>query len=170
MLFRSDLWRGLAERFLDAVQRLAPDVSVSLWPGEHRQLQRWLEIGLIDLAFDHLAHDSEGCTSRVICEDVLALFSSAEHAAVPADAHHVYVDHGDEFRRRHAEAFPDAPIPAVTLASSDWAAEYLLRRPGGACGYLPMRHAEAGLREGRLRRVRDAPTLDRKSTRLNSSH
>lgn len=157
----ADLWRGLGDRFLAAAEHCAANVNVSLWPGEHSQLTRWLEIGLIDIAFDYLAHDSEACTSRVLFEDTLVMVSNTAKTDAQCDAHYVYVDHGDDFRRRHAEAFPDASEPRITLASSDWALEYLLQRATDACGYLPVRHAEAALAVGRLHRVTTAPVFRR---------
>jgi len=76
------------------------------------------------------------------------------------DASYVYVDHGDEFRRQHAAAFPGDVTSALVIASSDWALDHLLRN--GGSGYLPARHVAAALADGSLRRVAHAPVFTRR--------
>jgi LysR family transcriptional regulator, flagellar master operon regulator len=48
-----DLWPGVGQRFLEHLRRHAPGIAVALWPGEQRMIDRWLEIGLVDVAFCH---------------------------------------------------------------------------------------------------------------------
>jgi LysR family transcriptional regulator, flagellar master operon regulator len=133
-----DLWHGLGERFLDHVQQHCRGIAVAIWPGEQRQLDRWLNIGLIDLAFCYMPQSGDSFTSRVLFDDELVLVSTSRAATVDFDASYVYVDHGDEFRRQHAAAFPGGSTSAITIASAEWAADHLLRK--GGCGYLPRRH------------------------------
>jgi hypothetical protein len=152
-----DLWQNVGSRFLDHVRAHAPGIATALWPAEQRQLQRWLGMGLIDIAFCYLPHAGEEYTSRLLLEDELILVSvSGGHPAVP-DSAYVYVDHGDRFRRQHAEAFPGAPPSPVTIAASDWALEYLLRT--ASKGYLPARLAGPLIASGRLHRVAGAPAF-----------
>jgi len=85
---------------------------------------------------------------------------------------YIYVDHGDQFRRQHAEAFPDARPAQVTIAASDWALEYLLRTDSK--GYLPSRVAAPLIASGRLHRKEGAPSFLRRvylveSTRASHS-
>lgn len=155
-----DLWHEVASRFLDHVRAHAPGIATAIWPGDQRQLQRWLGMGLIDMAFCYVPHAGEEYTSRLLFEDELILVSTRTgHSSVP-DSDYIYVDHGDEFRRRHAEAFPEAPPSPVTIAASDWALEFVLRT--GSKGYLPARRVEPLLAAGQLHRVRGAPAFSRR--------
>jgi LysR family transcriptional regulator, flagellar master operon regulator len=155
-----DLWRDVGSRFLDHVRAHSPGVAIALWPGEQRQLQRWLDMGLIDVAFCYVAQAGEGFTSRLLFGDELALVSPYAGASAELDPAYVYVDHGDEFRRQHAEAFPGARPSFVTIAASDWALEYLQRT--GSKGYLPSRIVAPLEESGRMHRVPGAPRFLRR--------
>jgi hypothetical protein len=63
-----DLWQNVGSRFLDHVRAQAPAIAVAIWPGEQRQLQRWLDMGLIDIAFCYVPHAGEEYTSRLLVE------------------------------------------------------------------------------------------------------
>ncbi len=155
-----DLWRDVGERFLDRVRASRPGVALALWPGEQRQLQRWLGMGLIDLAFCHDPQGMAGCASRLHFEDEIVLWSATAADDARMDAAYVYVDHGDEFRRQHAAAFPAASPPLTTLAASEWALEHMLKH--GGKGYLPLRMVAPLLSARRLHRVKGAPVFKRR--------
>jgi DNA-binding transcriptional LysR family regulator len=155
-----DLWRGLGSRFLDNVRAHAPAIATSTWPGEQRQLERWLDMGLIDIAFSYVAQSREGFTSRMVLEDALVLVSATPGASPALDESYVFVDHGDEFRRQHAEAYPAARPALVTIASSDWALDHLVRTRGK--GYLPTRIAAPALASGAMHLVEAAPRFVRR--------
>lgn len=155
-----DLWHDVGSRFLDHVRANAPRIATALWPGEQRQLQRWLGMGLVDVAFGYAPHPDEEYTSRLLLEDELLLVSASADQAAAVDSGYVYVDHGDQFRREHAEAFPEARASPVTIAASDWALQYLLRTQSK--GYLPWRLVSSLISAGRLHRVEGAPTFTRR--------
>ncbi len=155
-----DLWQDVGRKFLDHVREHCPSVAIAVWPGEQRQIDRWLNIGLVDLAFCYTPQSGENFASRVLFDDELVLVSSREDALAGLDQSYVYVDHGDEFRRQHAAAFPGDTTSAVTIASSDWAVDHLLRK--GGSGYLPRRHVTALLAEGKLHLVAAAPRFKRR--------
>jgi LysR family transcriptional regulator, flagellar master operon regulator len=155
-----DLWRKLGSRFLDHVRENAPGIATAIWPGEQRQLQRWLDMGLIDVAFCYVPHSGEEYTSRLLLEDELIFVAAGVDQSAALDSAYIYVDHGDRFRRQHAEAFPEARPSPVTIAASDWAVEYLLRT--NSKGYLPSRVASPLIASGRLHRVKEAPSFLRR--------
>ena len=155
-----DLWRDVGQRFIDHVHEHSPTVAIAAWPGEQRQLDRWLHMGLIDVAFCYAPQAGEDFASRILFDDELLLVSSTPSAAAGLDASYLYVDHGDEFRRQHAAAHPGASTAALTIASSDWAIDLLLRK--GGSGYLPWRHAAASIRAGLLHAVANAPAFSRR--------
>jgi LysR family transcriptional regulator, flagellar master operon regulator len=163
-----DLWRDVGQRFLDHMRRRRPKIAVAMWPGEQQQIDRWLKIGLIDLAFCYTPQAGEDFASRVLFDDELILVSSTRDAPPALDAAYVYVDHGDEFRRQHAAAFPTETTSGITIASSDWAVDYLLKN--GGSGYLSRRHVGPLLRHGRLHAVGDAPSFQRRIYLVESAH
>jgi LysR family transcriptional regulator, flagellar master operon regulator len=155
-----DLWRGLGQRFLDYLRSRCPKIAIALWPGEQHEIDRWLKTGLIDLAFCYALTPGGDFKSRVLLDDELILVSSRRRARAELDAAYVYVDHGDEFRRQHAAAFPSDTTSALTIASSDWAIDHLLS--SGGSGYLSRRHAASFLTRGKLHVVRGAPSFKRR--------
>ncbi len=155
-----DLWQSIGQRFLDHVRKHAPGVVIALWPGEQRQIDRWLSIGLVDLAFCYAPQSSEDFTNRVLVDDELVMVSTDVDAKAQLGGGYIFVDHGDEFRRRHAEAFAADSPAAVTIASSAWALDHLLRH--GGSGYLPRRIARPYFEEGRLHAVAGAPGFSRR--------
>ncbi len=148
-----DLWRHTGELFLGHVKKHSPNVALAIWPGEQSQLDRWLRTGLIDIAFCYAPQTSEKFAS----DDQLVLVSTT-----PGKAHenYIYIDHGDEFRRSHAATYPVEPTSPLTIASSEWAIDYMLRH--GGSGYLPRRHAEPHLKAGSLHVMAGAPVFTRR--------
>jgi LysR family transcriptional regulator, flagellar master operon regulator len=155
-----DLWHGVGERFLDYVQEHCQGIAVAIWPGEQRQLDRWLNIGLVDLAFCYMPQSGENFASRVLFEDELVLVSTSSAATTDLDSSYVYVDHGDEFRRQHAAAFPGDTTSAITIASAEWAANHLLRK--GGSGYLPRRHVTRLIESHALHEIANSPSFSRR--------
>jgi LysR family transcriptional regulator, flagellar master operon regulator len=163
-----DLWHDVGSRFLDHVREHAPGIVVAMWPGEQRQLQRWLDMGLIDIAFCFVPHTGEAYTSRLLFEDELIMVSAHADQSAVLDSAYIYVDHGDEFRRQHAEAFPEARPSSITIAASDWALEYVLR--SNSKGYLPARVASPLLRSGRLHHIKGASAFSRRVYVVERAH
>jgi hypothetical protein len=124
-------------------------------------------MGLIDIAFGYVPHAGEEYTSRLLLEDELILVSASGDQSAAFDSAYVYVDHGDRFRRQHAEAFPEARPSPATIAASDWALEYLLRTDSK--GYLPSRLVGPLVTGGRLHRVEGAPSFLRRVYLVESS-
>jgi LysR family transcriptional regulator, flagellar master operon regulator len=155
-----DLWRSVGERFLNYVREHCRGIAVAIWPGEQRQLDRWLNIGLIDLAFCYMPQSGENFASRMLFDDELLLVSTNRAATADLDSSYVYVDHGDEFRRQHAAAFPGESTSALTIASAEWAADHLLRK--GGSGYLPRRQVQGLIESRTLYVVAQAPRFRRR--------
>jgi DNA-binding transcriptional LysR family regulator len=155
-----DLWREVGDRLLEHLRAHCPTIALALWPGEQPQLHRWLNTGLVDVAFRYAAEAAEGFASRELFDDELVMVSRGPDATTALDQSYVYVDHGEEFRREHAAAFPADWTCLVTIASSDWALDHLLR--SGGKGYLPRRYVDALVDAGELFRVVGAPTFTRR--------
>jgi LysR family transcriptional regulator, flagellar master operon regulator len=154
-----DLWTDLGERFVEYLKRDERRIAASVWPAEQMQLNRWLRMGLIDVAFCFSPQAADNFSNRIIMDDEIIMVSSLSSSDNSLGPSYVYVDHGDDFRRRHAEAFPNYSAGLV-VASSQWALDTMLRR--GGSGYLPRRVADASLKEGRLFAVSKAPSFKRR--------
>ncbi len=155
-----DLWEGFGQAFLDHVRANAPGVALAFWPGEQRMIDRWLNIGLVDVAFCYAPQGGERFASRVLFDDELILVSRERLAGPRLDSRYVYVDHGEEFRRQHAAAYPGDVTSALVIASCRWALDHLVRK--GGSGYLPRRYADPALAAGQLHRVPQAPVFSRR--------
>lgn len=153
-----DLWTDLGERFVEHLQDDERRIAASVWPAEQMQLNRWLGMGLIDVAFCYSPQTTGNFSNRVIMDDELIMVSTVNSSDNFLGASYVYVDHGDEFRRQHAEAFAGYSAGLV-VASSQWALDTLLRR--GGSGYLPRRMVGTSLSEGRVFAVSAAPMFKR---------
>jgi DNA-binding transcriptional LysR family regulator len=154
-----ELWRDVGQRLLNHIRTHCPKVAAAIWPGEPTQLDRWLKTGLIDLALCYAPQASENFASRALFDDEIVLVSSDRNLTAPPAPGYVFVDHGEEFRRQHAEAFSTLATP-ITLASSDWAVDHLLGNEGS--GYLPRRYASPLLAGERFKVVADAPIFRRR--------
>ena len=65
----------------------------------------------------------------------------------------------EEFRKSHAEAYPDWETPTMTIGSAIWAKNHLLKY--GGSGYLPARLTDLEIRTGKLHPVPGAPEFTR---------
>lgn len=148
----------MGERFVAFLRENCPGVGITAWPGEQHQLDRWLGIGLIDVALCYAPQAREPLAARLLFDDDLIHVSATRRDGAGSD--YVFVDHGDDFRRQHAIAFPMDQTPAVMIASSRWAMDYLFR--WGGRGYLPLRIARAHLDAQTLTLVPGAPRFKRR--------
>ena len=152
-----DLWDGLCARFLDHMHRRRPDVAVAVWPGDQRNIDRWLDTGLVDLAFCYSPQARGSFAVREIGVDEFVHVEFKRPRGVADAAGYVFVDYGEQFRRDHAVAFANIGPAAITLASSRWAIDYLAR--WGGSGYLPRRHKSLFERNRRARVLGTSPVL-----------
>ncbi|MBT6110615.1 MAG: LysR family transcriptional regulator [Rhodospirillales bacterium] len=158
-----DMLTGLGKKLMDSITTTHPDVALSAWPGEQRDLDHWLDIGLVDAAicFSPTVHDTT--TAYPIMDDELVLVSSLsygeDYVAHMQDVTFVYADNGEEFRRLYAATFPDRSNPAITFGCAEWALEHI-RTIGGAA-YMPRRLVPD---EAFLSMIETAPVFHRAAT------
>ena len=154
-----DLWTGAGEIWCDGMRRDNPQVALSVWPGEHADINRWLDSGLVDAALMFEVQPRGAWSVRPLMEDQLVQVATRERDVMRWDPDYVYVDHGAEFRRQHAAAYPVEETAAVSFGHSVWALEHILRH--GGSGYLPMRLIKEHLAAGALYRVKGAARFNR---------
>ncbi|WP_282609198.1 LysR family transcriptional regulator [Pelagibius sp. Alg239-R121] len=155
-----DLWPALGRTTFDEIRQRSPSTALSAWPGEQGDLDKWLGTGLVDAALCYAPSVHENQTATALCEERLLLVSTEPRALMRWDPNYIYVDSGEDFRRRHAETYADSETPSVTFGCAVWALEYLLDAGGSA--YLPERLVEHYIAEKALHPVPDAPSFSRR--------
>ncbi len=143
-----DLWTGLAGPWINRIRREHPDVALSMWSGDATAIARWVSGGMVDLAVSLEPVTASGWESRVIAQDRLVQIATVERSIQRWDPDYVYVDHGPEFRRQHAAAYPVDETPSMTFGSAGWALEFILTN--GGSGYIPYRMAADHIESGAL--------------------
>lgn len=154
-----DLWHGAGEVWLDRVRKAQPELALEAWEAGANDIRRWLASGLVDAALVTEPLNGPGYSSRSAGEDRLVQVATVKRQAQTWDPDYIYVDHGPEFRRQHAFAWPGEETARMTFSSSRWALDYLLWQGGSA--YLPSRTIEAHLAWERVFPIEGAPEFAR---------
>lgn len=155
----ADLWTGLGRSIIDLLRREQPNTGLSAWPAPAHDLTEWLMSGLIDAAVSYRVAAREGQTMYRLCDEKIILVSTRPDAPMRFDPGYIFVDLGEDFGRRHAEAYADAGIAKISFGSTDWALDFLLEHGGSA--YMPERLAIPLIAQGRLYPIDEAPTYSR---------
>lgn len=154
-----DLWPGVGRLFYKAIRAAHPEVAISVWAGEQGEMDRWIASGLVDVALCYSQNVGDNGFARVLHQDPLILVSSESPQAAYPEPPHLYVDLGEDFRRRHAATYPNSAAPALTFGNANWAMEHMIGE--GGTGYLPESLALETLVQGALFRVEGAPVFSR---------
>lgn len=154
-----ELWDGVVEGWCTGMRKHNPQVALSVWPGEHADINRWLDSGLVDAALVLDVHPRNAWSVRALMEDQLIQVATRQRDVMRWDPDYVYVDHGADFRRQHAAAYPVEETAAVSFGHSAWALKFILKH--GGSGYLPARVVSEHLAAGRLYRVNGAVSFAR---------
>ncbi|QYX55983.1 LysR family transcriptional regulator [Roseovarius sp. SCSIO 43702] len=154
-----ELWHGPGRAFFDGVVSGHPDMAVSVQQGSGRDLEDWLASGQVDVILTYDAITRGNQTVHPLPPEELVLYSDRPETPIDSDPRYVFVDHGEEYRRQHAETYHDAGIARISFDSSWWALQFLLERGGSA--YLPRALAAPHVERGALH-VLEAPVYLRK--------
>ena len=157
----ASLWQRLLATWLPWMRATVPDVALHAEIGSADELMRRLGDGLLDLAITYTPQNRSGFKVQPLIEDQLTLVASpllAETADGWRSAY-IFVDWGPEFRRAHAETFPDLDAPILSTTHGPLALQLILDQGGAA--YLPLRMTAALCGQGRLRAVDEAPVIPR---------
>lgn len=155
-----DLWHGPGRQFFYDILSEHPEIALSVHQGSSQDLETWLVEGSVDVILTYEAVARGNHTIHELPAERLVLYSSRPDAPVVGDPDYIFVDHGEEYRRSHAESYHDAGIARISFDSSWWALQFILDNCGSA--YLPEALAKRFLRSRRIYPVANAPVYTRK--------
>lgn len=153
------LWDDLLAAWLPWMRRNLPAVAIRAELGLPDTLMQRLVDGTLDIGIMYAPQNRAGFIIDKLMDDRLIAVAAEPHTGGPGDAGYVFVDWGPEFRADHAQAFPSAALPAVSVSHGLLALSHILACGGSA--YLPQRTVRTLLKEGRLRRLKEMPSFHR---------
>lgn len=155
----SDLWPGPGRQLFDTIRTEYPTAALTVLPGDQAEIERLLRGGLIDIGLTYEVAIQHNQTIRSLPTEQLVLVSDRPDSPMKFDPKYIYVEGGEEFRRRHAAAYSDAGTARLSFGRAEWALDELLENGGSA--YLPKRLISEHLATGCLFLVADAPEFTR---------
>ena len=138
----------------------ANDVAIHVEADYSPSLMRQLSDGVLDIGVMYNPRQTPGLVIEDLLEETLVLVATNRRQMVDGWVEdYVFVDWGEEFRRRHGEAFPDMDTPAISVGLGSLGLEYI--RQNGGSGYFPIRVVQPHLDSGELYLVAGAPEMQR---------
>lgn len=150
------LWNRMLHGWVPWMRQHARDIAVRCEIGLPDTLTHNVLDGVLDLAVTYSPQSRPGLKVDLVAEEELVLIE-AEPRGRKGPKDYIYVDWGDEFRRRHRMEFPDFPSPALFIGLGTLGFAQLLS--SGGSGYFPRGLVRRHLRSGRVREVGGAPTF-----------
>ncbi|OEY66177.1 LysR family transcriptional regulator [Marinobacter sp. X15-166B] len=149
------LWSPLLLDWLVWMRRHHPDIGLRTHVEEPASLLGKVERGLLDFAVMYSPLYHPELVTEQLQEERLIMVTTEPGGLIGAPDRYVYVDWGDDFSRRHDQAFPSLRRSNVFVGLGPLALNYILT-VGGA-GYFRERVARPYLDTGRLHRVPQTP-------------
>ena len=149
-----------AAPFFNGVISGQPEMALSIYQGNARDLETWLAEGMADVILTYDSRARSNQTLHALPPEELVLYSNQPDTPIDADPFYIFVDHGPEFRQQHDEAYHNAGVERISFDSSWWALQCLLDRGGSA--YLPRALADPFVARGDLHVLTDGPVFTRK--------
>ena len=154
------LWDSLILKWIPWMRTNASDVALHVEADYSQSLMRQLADGLLDIGVMYQPRQMPGLIIEDLFEETLILVATKKRALSQEWVEdYVFVDWGDVFRDRHAEAFPEAGTPAVTVGLGALGLEYILQN--GGSGYFPIRVVQPYIDQRKLFRLEGAPSVQR---------
>ncbi|MEP9398799.1 LysR family transcriptional regulator [Mesorhizobium sp. KR2-14] len=153
------LWPSAGEWWVNSLRAACPTIALNVQCGNESENRLWLSNAIVDIAIAYEPPITSGFTIDPLFEDVFLEVSTVQRDLMRWDPMYVYVDHGEDFRRWHAGAFPVDETAIVTFTNSSHALNHILSWGGSA--YLPARIVAQHIQDGRLFEVKDAPRFSR---------
>ena len=153
-------WDRIAAPWLGWMQAHAPDIATHILSEYSEPLMHRLRDGLLDVAILYDPQQRAELTIEPYLTEKLILISTAprivEKGRVPG---YIFVDWGDSFRAQHSQAFPETPVPKLSVGLGAVGLDHILKQ--GGSGYFLEEAVAPMIAEGRLHRVSNAPEFER---------
>jgi len=154
------LWDSLILKWIPWMRSNAAGIALHVEADYSPSLMRQLGDGLLDIGVMYQPRQTPGLIIEDLFEETLILVATDRRALREGWVEdYVFVDWGDVFRERHAEAFPEMETPAVSVGLGALGLEYILQN--GGSGYFPIRVVQPYIDQGKLFRVDHAPSVQR---------
>jgi len=154
------LWDSLILKWIPWMREHAGTVAIHVEADYSPSLMRQLSDGLLDIGVMYNPRHTPGLVVEDLLVETLVLVATDQrevHEGWVED--YVFVDWGEEFRRRHGEAFPDMDTPAISVGLGSLGLEYILQN--GGSGYFPIRVVQPYIDNGDLYLVDGGPEMQR---------
>lgn len=151
------LWDELLVAWLAWMRQNVPKVAIRAELGFPETLMQGLVDGTIDIGVMFTPQNRAGFVVDKLMDDRLIAVAADQHAGGPGNAGYIFVDWGPGFRAEHAQTFPSATLPAVSVSHGALALSHMLSCGGSA--YLPQRAVRDLLKAGRLHRLKKMPSF-----------
>lgn len=149
------LWSPLLLDWLVWMRQHHPDIGLRTHVEEPATLLDKVQRGLLDFAVMYSPLYHPELATELLQDERLIMVSTEPEGRISAPDRYVYVDWGEEFSRRHDQAFPTLRRSNVFVGLGPLALSFILR-VGGA-GYFRERVARPHLQAGQLHKVPLAP-------------
>jgi len=144
-----NLWQQITPAWIDAMKHSAPEFGTRVVMDYSDSLLSQLINGELDLALTYVSRQQSELRTDFLMEDTLILVSTTKRD-VRTDwvEDYVFVDWGEEFRKDHSIAYPDAKAPRLSVGLGMVGLDYILNY--GGAGYFPIRMVDNMIAAGNL--------------------
>jgi DNA-binding transcriptional LysR family regulator len=149
------LWPRLGFKWIDALRRDIPDLSIRTELGMPDRITRFLVEGVVQAALLYTPQLRPGLIVEKALDDELVLVASYAGATAADNEGYVFVDWGPEFIHAHGAALPHLTHSGLTMKLGALVADFITNRRASA--YLPARAVKRRVDAGLLHIVTDAP-------------
>lgn len=150
------LWDPLMLDWMRWMHRSARHLALRIEVAPPGGLLERVVDGMLDLAVLYAPQQRPGLKIELLVEEKLVLVTTARRGG-PLASDYVFVDWGPEFAAQHHLAFPELAGAATAVGLGPLGLDYILE--AGGSGYFRVSAVREHMKDGRLRRVADAPVF-----------
>ncbi|MDR9436198.1 MAG: LysR family transcriptional regulator [Thiohalophilus sp.] len=154
------LWDILLQQWIQQLHQQHSELALQGETHGNEVLIRRTLSNTLDIAVVFDAPQNDHLVVRELATIKLVLIASRPGSAADTLLQdYILVDWGTSFLTRHAQEFPEQPMPSLRIGQGRIALDFILNCGGSA--YLAEQMVQPYLDEGRLHRIEDAPVIER---------